>query len=99
MPNRDYNYRRHKRYVKGIKRIRIDRAEHGNPQNGEHRYWGSTVGGPICECFCEAATHGKGAIFAKFADRPRSCSCWYCTNVDDHFHFAPTLKTEEADEG
>jgi hypothetical protein len=65
MVNRSWNYRRHKRYVKGIRRIRTDRAEHGDDHS--------------CECFCPDAQHGKGAVFARFADTPKNCSCWMCS--------------------
>ena len=64
--NRDYNYRRYKRYVKGIKRIREDRAQHGNDHS--------------CDCFCPDTDKGRGQTFSRFADYPKSCSCWMCTN-------------------
>ena len=60
MSNRDYNYRQHKRYVKGIRRIRADRAEHGDDHS--------------CLCFCPDADKGRGYIFSVFADTPKRCS-------------------------
>lgn len=72
MANRSYEYRRYKRYVKGIKRVKQDRAEHGNP-------FQAPIFGPVCECFAEDATHGKGKTFARFADYPAHCSCYMCT--------------------
>ena len=67
MANRSYGYRRHTRYVKGIKRIREDRAQHGNDHS--------------CACFCPSADKGKGAVFARFADYPKHCGCWRCSNA------------------
>jgi hypothetical protein len=78
MANRSYDYRRYKRYVKGIKRIREDRDQHGNDHS--------------CACFCPDADKGKGAVFARFADTPKICSCWrMCSNAaagpweDNHY--------------
>lgn len=74
MANRSYEFRRHKRFVKGIKRIKIDRAEHGDGvwvrPNGEAEI--------VCECFSDDATKGRGKTFARFADTPKHCSCWMC---------------------
>ena len=67
MANRSYDYRRYKRYVKGIKRIREDRAQHGDDHS--------------CECFCPNADKGKGAVFARFADTPKDCGAWMCSNA------------------
>ncbi len=77
MANRSYDYRRYKRYVKGIRRIRADRGEHGNDHS--------------CECFWPDADKGKGAVFALFADTPKHCQAWMCSNAawepweDNHF--------------
>jgi len=61
---RSYNERRWSRHVKGMRRIRADRAEHGNTPPG----WVQ------CDCFSDDATHGRGATFARFADTPQNCS-------------------------
>lgn len=66
--NRSWDYRQYKRYVKGIKRIKIDRAEHGEDTG--------------CPCFCEDATHGRGKEFSRFADTPVSCSNSFCCGFD-----------------
>jgi hypothetical protein len=75
---------------KGIKRIRRDRAEHAGSD-----YFS-------CECFCEDATHGRGSVFARFADTPQWCSCWMCSNAAwgpwEDSHFVPDLDTEDVDE-
>lgn len=63
--NRDYNYRKAKRYTKGIKRLKADRAEHGADRS--------------CPCFCSNAGAGKGKIFARFADYPKACRCYMCS--------------------
>lgn len=73
MANRSYEYRRHKRYVKGIRRIKQDRAEHGDAWI---RPGGEAV--VVCECFEADAEHGRGRTFARFADTPKYCSCWMC---------------------
>lgn len=57
MANRPYSYRAHKRFVKGMRRIKIDRAEHGGSR------W--------CECFCSDADKGKGELFDRFANHPK----------------------------
>jgi hypothetical protein len=77
MANRSYDYRRYKRYVKGIKRIHIDRAQHGNDHS--------------CACFCPDADQGRGPVFALFADTPKHCQAWMCSNAaagpweDNHY--------------
>jgi hypothetical protein len=79
MSNRDYAYRKYKRYVKGINRIREDRAQHGDERS--------------CPCFCSDADRGKGAVFAQFADTPKNCSCWMCSagawGPWEESHFVP----------
>jgi hypothetical protein len=67
MENRSYEYRRHKRYIKGIKRVRKDRAQHGNDHS--------------CECFCPDIDKGKGAVFGRLADTPKDCQHWMCSNA------------------
>jgi hypothetical protein len=70
MMNRSWDYRHHKRYVKGIKRIREDRAEHGDDHS--------------CPCFFSDAQKGRGVIFSRFADTPAPCSNpWCCGNSDE----------------
>ena len=66
MANRSYDYRRYKRYVNGIKRIRGDRAQHGSDHS--------------CECSCPTAEKGRGSVFARFADTPKHCQAWMCSN-------------------
>jgi hypothetical protein len=58
--------RRAARYVKGLRRLRVDRAEHGEDHS--------------CPCFDEDAGRGRGQIFARFADHPTACSGWCCGN-------------------
>jgi hypothetical protein len=74
MANRSYNYRRYQRYIKGMRRLRADRAEHGDA------FWVNSRGEAqiTCACFEPDAGHGKGAIFARFADYPKDCSCAGC---------------------
>lgn len=62
--NRTYAARRYNRYIKGARRIRADRAQHGNDRR--------------CECF--QAGDGRGRIFARFADHPKHSSCLCCSN-------------------
>jgi hypothetical protein len=62
--NRTYNERKHKRFVKGMKRIKEDRAQHGRDHS--------------CPCFSQQASRGKGAEFARFADTPKVCSNSTC---------------------
>lgn len=89
--NRSWSYRRHTRYIKGIKRLRLDRAEHG----GEGDF--------PCPCFGEDASHGRGAVFARFADYPKNCQCWMCSSAAwgpwEEGRFVPTVRSEAADEG
>jgi hypothetical protein len=79
------------RYVKGIRRIRLDRAEHGGSDDFS------------CPRFCEDATHGRGALFARFADYPKNCGCWVCSSEAwapwEWARFVPTLESEAADDG
>ena len=84
MANRSYDYRRYKRYVKGIKRIRGDRAQHGNDHS--------------CECFCPRPTR-EGRRFARFADTPRTAGldvlqCGIGTLADNHH--VPSVNWEVA---
>jgi hypothetical protein len=58
--------RRTARYTKGLRRLRVDRAEHGD-------YFG-------CACFDREARDGRGRVFARFADYPTLCSGWCCGN-------------------
>lgn len=58
--------RRHNRYLKGLKRLKEDRNQHGRDLS--------------CPCFEEQAGHGRGKIFARFADYPQICSCNMCGN-------------------
>lgn len=55
---RSYNERKHNRFVKGIRRIKEDMAQHG----ADHS----------CQCF--EAVKGKGRVFSRFADTPKLCS-------------------------
>jgi len=61
---RNQAYRRFKRFVKGMRRIKEDRQQHGNDRS--------------CECFSVDAEQGKGKTFARFADTPKNCSCTMC---------------------
>lgn len=63
--------RRYQRYVKGIRRIREDRAQHGNDHG--------------CLCFERDAQRGRGEVFAYFADTPTRCSSYCCGNPRKHF--------------
>ena len=63
---RNYNERKHYRHVKGMRRIKEDRAQHGNDRR--------------CPCFSAQADKGKGPEFARFADTPTLCSGWCCGN-------------------
>lgn len=58
---RSYSERRHNRKVKGMRRVREDRAEHGGRET-------------LCECFSPETDRGRGAVFATFADHPKVCS-------------------------
>lgn len=69
--NRGYTYRRHKRYVKGMRRLKEDRMQH----DGEK----------TCPCFDEEADRGRGIFFDGFADTPHRCSNYYCGNPRRHF--------------
>lgn len=60
---RNYDERRWNRYIKGIRRVREDRMEHGGSKFGL-----------ACPCFGDEVTHGRGAIFDRFADTPQVCS-------------------------
>ncbi len=71
--NRDFNFRRHQRYVKGIRRLRDDRAKHG----GAPKFPDATDR-LDCECLSEEAGRGVGADFARFADTPTRCSNPFC---------------------
>jgi hypothetical protein len=88
--NRSWTSRRHHRYTKGVRRIRLDRAEHLGSDDFS------------CECFCEDASHGKGRVFSRFADTPKHCSCWMCSNLAwgpwDLNHFVPDLSSEDRDD-
>lgn len=88
MANRDWNYRRYKRYIKGIRRIKEDRAQHGTTTL--NRKW-------TCDCFCDEADHGKGATFSRFADYPANCAGLCCSQKarrkawgDDHRYASGT---------
>jgi len=59
-------YRRFKRFVKGMRRIKEDRQQHGNDRS--------------CLCFSVDAEHGRGKTFARFADTPNPCNCAACRN-------------------
>jgi len=63
---RNAAWRRHQRYVHGMRRLRQDRAEHGADTT--------------CDCFNQDATHGRGAVFDRFADHPQTCSGPCCGN-------------------
>lgn len=88
MANRSWDYRKHKRFVKGTRRIKQDRMEHGNDRS--------------CDCFCPDIDKGRGATFARFADTPKYCNHWMCSSEAEaawgEKHFEPTLKTEEKDQ-
>lgn len=58
--------RRHERLRHGMRRLKDDRMGHGEDKT--------------CACFDADAGKGKGAVFARFADTPASCSCWMCRN-------------------
>lgn len=61
---RSYDERRHNRKVKGLRRVREDRAQHGADTS--------------CPCFADEVTRGRGAEFARFADTPKACSDPFC---------------------
>ena len=61
---RSYEERRHNRKVKGLRRVREDRAQH----NGDKS----------CPCFADEVLDGRGATFARFADHPAVCSNPFC---------------------
>ncbi len=63
---RTYDERRHNRYVKGMRRLREDRQQHGASR--------------LCSCFDADASSGRGAVFDRFADTPQLCSSWCCGN-------------------
>ena len=58
--------RRHYRFYKGLRRLKEDRNQHGRDLS--------------CLCFSEEAGHGRGKLFARFADYPKICSCAGCCN-------------------
>jgi hypothetical protein len=64
--NRSYAYRKHARYTKGMRRIKIDRMEHGSPV---FSFAGNTR--IACECFAPEADRGQGRIFDFFANTPK----------------------------
>lgn len=66
MSNRNYDYRQAKRYAKGLKRIREDRAQHGADQH--------------CPCFEAEVDKGKGKVFDRFATTPKDCNHWICSS-------------------
>jgi hypothetical protein len=63
---RNYNERKHNRFVKGMRRLKEDRQEHTFDKS--------------CPCFSKEAGNGRGAVFARFADYPQTCSSWCCGN-------------------
>lgn len=68
--NRDYAWRKRKRYVKAIRRLNNDIATHGD--------WFD------CECF-GAKKWGKGLTFSQFADNPKMCARMCCANPRKFF--------------
>lgn len=65
---RSRNDRRWFRYVKGMRRLKIDRNQH----TGDF--------GLECPCFDDDAGKGRGRVFARFADYPKACGCYMCAN-------------------
>ena len=58
--------RRYNRYVKGLRRLKKDRNQHGGDLD--------------CPCFDDDASKGHGRVFAIFADYPKSCQHVGCKN-------------------
>ena len=57
---------------KGMRRIRVDWAEHGGFERNPNKF--------ICACQEDDAVAGRGQAFARFADYPKVCSCHACGN-------------------
>lgn len=64
MTTRNYADRHWSRRVKGMRRMREDRAQHGEDHS--------------CPCFDSEAQRGRGRTFSDFADTPKRCSSPTC---------------------
>jgi hypothetical protein len=71
MANRTWNERRWNRFVHATRRMKEDRAQHGNDFLDTKFE---------CECF-----HPDGRTFSRFADHPKRCSGPCCGNPRRHF--------------
>lgn len=63
--------RRYNRAVKGRRRIREDRAQHGADRH--------------CPCFDPEADRARGKTFSRFADYPKASGCVCCGNPRRHY--------------
>jgi hypothetical protein len=61
--------RRWNREVKAWRRIKEDRAQHGQSSASQD-----------CPCFGDEDPAIWGRTFARFADTPKTCGCWMCGN-------------------
>lgn len=72
--------RRYSRYVKGMRRIKEDRMEHGDSR--------------VCSCFDPEVDRARGRTFSYFADNPQLCSRWCCGN--QRRMYGPTRQEKRA---
>jgi len=63
MGNYNYAIRRYNRYVKAMRRLREDRAEHGGYDLGPYDRF-------VCDCFLMEDKQTNGKTFSRFADYP-----------------------------
>lgn len=73
--------RRWQRTVKGWRRLRVDRQEHGTDRT--------------CACFGDPNPAVWGRTFARFADTPTCCSCYACGNPRWWFNLATVAERQD----
>lgn len=79
---KNYADRRYARHVKGMRRLRQDRAEHGSDHS--------------CPCFALEADQGRGSEFSRFADTPTLCSDPGCCGNPRHGWGGLTMQERKA---